>query len=127
MHIFHKIDADHINDLVRMVHNNNVEAGWWSNPATGERIERNVGEMLALIHSEVSEGLEGYRKSLNDTHLPNRPMIEVEMADTIIRIFDLCGGLGLDLGGAFIEKLAYNQTRADHKREARLAPGGKAI
>lgn len=53
-------------------------------------------------------------------------MIEVELADTIIRIFDMAGDLGLDLGGAYIEKRAYNETREDHKIEARQASGGKA-
>lgn len=116
-----------LNQLVGEVHSRNVAAGWWSDLKTGERKERNVGELLCLVHSEISEGLEGYRKSLPDTHLPHRPMLEVEMADAIIRIFDMCGGLGLDLGGAFAEKLAYNAQRADHKREARLGANGKKI
>ena len=45
----------------------------------------------------------------------------------MIRIFDYAGALGLDLGGAMAEKLAYNQQRADHKRENRKAEGGKAF
>jgi NTP pyrophosphatase (non-canonical NTP hydrolase) len=53
-------------------------------------------------------------------------MIEVELADAIIRIFDLAAGLKLDLGGAYEEKMAYNAVRKDHKIEARLKPGGKA-
>lgn len=81
--------------------------------------------MLCLIHSEISEALEGYRKNLKDDKLPWRPMIEVELADTIIRIFDLCAGLNLDLGGAFVEKMKYNSTRIDHTHEARLQPHGK--
>lgn len=43
----------------------------------------------------------------------------------LIRVFDLAGGLGLGVAGAMIEKLAYNQKRADHKRENRAAEGGK--
>ena len=70
--------------------------------------------------------MEGDRKQLPDDKLPHRQMIEVELADATIRIFDAAAGLGLDLPGAMAEKLAYNRTRADHTREGRLAPGGKA-
>lgn len=105
----------------------NVRAGWYSDPKTGERVERNVGEMLALIHSEISEALEGHRKNLMDDHLPHRRMIEVELADAVIRICDLAGYLGLDLGGALEEKREYNANRADHKIENRAKDGGKAF
>lgn len=81
--------------------------------------------MLCLIHSEISEALEGYRKNLKDDKLPWRPMIEVELADTIIRIFDLCAGLNLDLGGAFVEKMKFNSIREDHTHEARRGEHGK--
>jgi len=87
--------------------------------------QRNIGELLMLCTSELAEAMEGHRKNLMDTHLPHRPMIEVELADCLIRIFDLCAGLKLDVGGAFVEKTGYNAQRADHKIEARLAPGGK--
>lgn len=80
---------------------------------------------IALIHSEVSEALEGARKNLMDDHLPHRKMIEVELADVIIRVADLCGALKLDLGGAVVEKLEYNANRADHKKENRNKVGGK--
>jgi NTP pyrophosphatase (non-canonical NTP hydrolase) len=118
-----------INALVKDVHQGNVEAGWWTDIQTGESLvgKRNVPEMLALIHSEVSEALEGYRKNKKDDHLPHRSNFEVELADAVIRIFDLAGGLGLDLGGAFVEKLAFNRSRADHKIENRLKEGGKKI
>lgn len=88
--------------------------------------DRNVGELIALCHAELSEALEGHRKSLMDDKLPQFPMITVELADLLIRVFDMCGGLKLDLAAAFIAKMEYNRTRADHKLENRKAPGGKA-
>ena len=85
-----------------------------------------VAQKLCLIHSEVSEAMEGHRKGLQDDKLPHRPMIEVELADAVIRIADLAGAMGLDLGGAIAEKLAFNAQRPDHKPEARQAAGGKS-
>lgn len=117
--------ADIVNSWSRGTFGFNVEQGWYSDPATGERIERNVPEMLMLIVSEIAEGMEGYRKDLPDTHLPLRPMIEVELADALIRIFDLAGYLGLDLGGALIEKFRFNASRADHKLANRNGENGK--
>lgn len=78
-----------------------------------------------MIHSEVSEALEGRRKGLMDDHLPTRPMPEVELADAFIRILDLCGSRGYDIGGAVVEKFMYNKNRADHKAENCTKDGGK--
>ena len=44
-----------INDLFQISHNTAKEKGWWDDS------NRNVGELLALIHSEISEALEVYR------------------------------------------------------------------
>ena len=52
-----------------------------------------------------------------DDHLPHRPIVEVELADALIRILDFAGMKGYDLGGAVREKLDYNRTRSDHKKE----------
>lgn len=112
-----------LNQLRDSCHEANKQ--WWQNPATGERITRNKGELLMLIVSEVAECMEGERKDLMDTHLPHRKMAEVELADVLIRIFDYAGAFGYDLDGAVSEKLAYNASRADHKAEARLRAGGK--
>lgn len=105
------------------VHRANIK--WWQDINTGTPIKRNVGELLMLCVSELSEAMEGHRKHLMDDHLPNRPMIEVELADCLIRILDLAGGLGLDVAGAFCDKLIYNALRQDHTHEARRKEGGK--
>jgi NTP pyrophosphatase (non-canonical NTP hydrolase) len=98
---------------------------WWHDPKTGEKLNRNKGELLMLIVSEVAEAMEGERKNLMDDKLPHRKMAEVELADALIRIFDYAGAYGFDLDGAFAEKRAYNAKRADHKPENRLKENGK--
>lgn len=102
-------------------------AGWYTDLETGKAKDRNVGEMLMLIVSEIAEAMEGERKGLMDDKLTDRPMGEVELADAMIRIGDLATYRGYDLGGAVVAKMAYNATRLDHKVEARKAAGGKAF
>lgn len=105
-----------------------AHSGWWTDMKTGQPFtleQVNIPEKLCLIHSEISEAMEGHRKDLMDDKLPHRKMLEVELADALIRIFDLAGFLNLDLAGATVEKLAFNQQRADHKIENRAADGGK--
>lgn len=105
-------------------HKTATDAGWYTDMATGKQIDRNFGEVVALMHSELSEALEADRKGLMDDKLPHRDGREVEFADCIIRILDTCAALGLDVAGAVIEKNRYNIQRADHKMANRQA-GGK--
>lgn len=118
---------EEINNLRDICYKNSLDAGWHTDLSTGELKDRNKGEMICLMHSELSEAMEGERKNLMDDHLPDRPMAEVEMADTVIRIMDYCGRWGYDIGGAIVEKLAYNAKREDHKIENRKKEGGKSF
>lgn len=117
--------ADAVRLLVDACHGASVKGGWWHDLATGEPLQRNKLEMIALIHSEVSEAVEGIRKGINDDHLTQYPMEDVEMADALIRIFDYIGGHNLQTANALVDKLAYNANRADHKPENRAKAGGK--
>lgn len=111
-----------IQALQKNIHQRNRK--WWYTES-GEKLNRNKGEMLMLIVSEIAEGMEGERKSLMDDKLPHRLMIEVELADALIRIMDYAHGWGYDLAGAIQEKLEYNDTRVDHTYEARAKENGK--
>lgn len=109
-----------IADIVRQLNDR-----WWRDLKTGRPVKRNKAEMIALMHSELSEALEAERKDLQDEKLPHRKGVEVELADAVIRIFDYCGEHKLDIGGAIVEKLFFNLRRADHKPENRIKTGGK--
>ena len=109
-------------------HGASRQAGWWGDHIPELRGRTRLGLALAAEKlSEVSEAMEGLRKDAQDTHLQHRKMFEVELTDAVIRIFDLAGAMGFDLGGAITEKLTYNATRADHAAAARKAAGGKAF
>lgn len=117
------------------IHQFNIDRGWWHDIHTGAAKERNVGEILMLAVSELSEALEGDRKKLKDDKLPQFPMFTVEIGDAIIRLADIAGSnSGAFMGNtefarqsaeALVAKIEYNFTRSDHTRAARLA-GGKA-
>jgi NTP pyrophosphatase (non-canonical NTP hydrolase) len=114
--------------LQNACHGAAFKSGWWQNNQ-GQDIRDNpltFSNKLMLTVSELSEAMEADRKGLMDDKLPHRSGREVELADAVIRIFDLAGGYGLDLAGAIAEKLEYNAQRADHKIENRKAAGGKA-
>lgn len=78
-------------------HNNAVEHGWWEE-------KRPIPELLCLIHSEVSEALEAYRKADMDN-------FREELADIAIRLFDLAGGYAVDLEYEIENKHKINKTR----------------
>lgn len=124
--------------LQQLCHGASYDAGWWQDPKNGANLRYEVRartrfgialamEKIALAHSELSEGVEGLRKDLMDDKLPHRKMLEVELADAVIRIFDLAGAMDYDLGSAIADKMEFNTRRPDHKLENRAADGGKAI
>jgi NTP pyrophosphatase (non-canonical NTP hydrolase) len=121
-----------INNLIELSHSTAKEKGFWDSE------ERNKPELLMLIVSELAEALEALRKehksnpdivtSLYNSYLEEPyPMdaetfktefqnhvknsFEDEIADTVIRLFDLCGGLGIDLETHILLKINYNKLR----------------
>lgn len=157
--------------LVKQCHAASYNRGWWHDPITGKSLipgnDKNTAQRgtqqdwlyghdqtmalawfpyviatkIALIHSEVSEGLEAYRVDAPDDKI-DFPGITAEMADAVIRIADLMGCLqayevantpgevpaaidGYELGAAILAKIPFNAGRPDHDLAKRTAPGGK--
>ena len=96
-------DAWH--DAAVVVHEWAKRKGFWDE-------DRNPGEIIALMHSELSEALEAMRKGNPfDEHVPEFSNLEVELADLVIRVLDYSAGCKLRVGDAIAAKMAYNETR----------------
>lgn len=109
-----------LNKMADTVYRNNVSKGFWDN-------ERNTGETLMLIVTELAEALEAHRKGMTamppmdipegatvskeDFERFYKDTYEDEIADALIRIFDLCGGTGIDLEWHVSQKVNYNKQR----------------
>lgn len=112
--------SNDLNALAAEIHAEN--ARWWHDLTTGARLDRNKGELLMLVVSELSEAMEGERKDLMDDHLPHRKMAEVELADAKIRIFDFAGGCGFKLSTD-----SYGFALPDNRAEALLRIVGHVV
>lgn len=119
--------AQSLNELRDNIHDWAKKKGWWDK-------DRNKFELIALMHSELSEAVEFLRKKVKcpsdtdgdgncpihpqgcpsqamDDHCPELTGEAAELADTIIRIMDYCGAYGIDIGGAVAIKQGYNIKR----------------
>jgi len=118
-----------IKEIMQEIHKNNVDKGFWENKET-----KNVGEVLMLCVSELSEALEAHRKNKfanikgfemekgyhvhgdkldfeQSFQVHIKDSFEDEIADTVIRLFDLSEGFGIDLEFHIRQKINYNKTR----------------
>ena len=96
-----------IPELQKIAHRIAKDKGWYDD-------NRTIGEVCALVHSEISEALECYRRGQMDMVYENgKPEgFPVELADAVIRILDTCEHLNIDLNEVMYYKMLYNKTRS---------------
>ena len=92
-----EIKGRSLNELAQLCHSIAKEKGFWDE-------ERNIGEALMLVVTELAEAMEGYR------HQDDANFRE-ELADAFIRLLDLCGGLNIDIENEIYQKAVVNKKR----------------
>ena len=105
---------DSVKIVSTLIHANAKGHGWWDSG------DRNFGEQIALMHSELSEALEAWRKQIPESdHVEGMDAVVEELADTVIRIMDTCHKYDYDLGKAIIDKMLFNVSR-EYKHGGKL-------
>lgn len=92
-----EVKGQSLNELAKICHSIAVEKGFWEK-------ERNIGEALMLIVTELAEAMEAHRHQDNEN-------FKEELADTFIRLLDLCGGLNIDIENEITRKSEKNKSR----------------
>lgn len=93
------------NDITVKCHEIAQSKGWWDE-------ERNDGELIALMHSELSECLDGLRHGNPPSdHIPAFSAAEEELADVLIRAMDMSEKRGYRLAQAILAKMEFNRGR----------------
>ena len=92
-----EIKGKPLNELAQICHAIAVEKGFWDE-------ERNVGEALMLVVTELAEAMESYRREEHEN-------FNEEIADTFIRLLDLCGGMNIDIESEISRKSEKNKKR----------------
>jgi len=96
-----------VRNAQKLVNKIATDKGFWEE-------DRNDAEMIALMHSELSEALEAIRHEgyeLVSEHIPDYNQVAEEMADVVIRVLDFCEARNIDLGSAIVAKVEFNRTR----------------
>lgn len=93
------------------------EKGWHDADKNGSFVEK-----LCLLHAEISEAVEEYRKgfdpdaiyfaSSSENPIEKPEGVAIELADVFIRLMDTCEEYGIDLERAVEIKMEYNKTRS---------------